>query len=221
MITQTPFTPEAAIFDMDGLMLDTEKPVIEIWRQAAQAMGWQVDLEVLYQTIGINEAATKEILMRKYGPNFPYQEIRQNLQRILKEKIEREGIAHRPGLLVLLNRLDRLGVPLAVATSTSKQTALWKLDKAHIRERFKVMVFGDEVKQGKPAPDIFLLAAERLGKQPQNCVGFEDSPAGLQSLYRAGIPSVFIKDAVEPAPEILATLWRRYNDLAEAAALFG
>jgi beta-phosphoglucomutase-like phosphatase (HAD superfamily) len=83
------------------------------------------------------------------------------------------------------------------------------------------MVFGDEVQRGKPAPDIFLLAAERLGKNPRRCVGFEDSPAGLQSLHSAGIPSVFVQDLVEPPPAIIATVWRRCGDLAEAAALFG
>ncbi|MDR2485258.1 MAG: HAD family phosphatase, partial [Treponema sp.] len=185
-------------------MLDTEKPVVDTWGQAAQGLGWQVSPEVAYQTIGINEAATRALLMHEYGPNFPYSEIRGRLEQILLEKINHEGIAHRPGLLTLLDRLDHLGIPMAVATSTSKKTALWKLEKARIRERFKVMAFGDEVNQGKPWPDIFLLAAERLGKSPENCVGFEDSPAGLQSLCRAGIPSIFIKDVVEPSTAILA-----------------
>lgn len=221
MITHIPFIPSAVIFDVDGLMLDTEKPVIAAWIQAAQVLGRHISPEVGYRTIGINEAATKALLMNEYGPEFPYREIRQTLERILLEKIEQEGIAHRPGLLTLLDHLDRLGIPLAVATSTGKDIALWKLEKAHIKERFKAMAFGDEVKEGKPAPDIFLLAAERLGTAPGDCVGFEDSPPGLQSLHRAGIPSVFIKDIVEPSPSILATVWRQCRDLAEAAALFG
>lgn len=217
----TPFIPDAVIFDMDGLMLDTEKPIAETWLRAAQSLGWQVEPEVAFQTIGINEAGTRALMLKAYGPAFPYDEIREALEKILKELFEREGVAHRPGLLTLLNHLGRLGVPLGVATSTRKENALWKLDKARIRERFQAMAFGDEVLRGKPEPDIFLLAAERLGKIPQNCVGFEDSPAGLQSLARAGIPSVFIKDLIEPSAEILATIWRRCTDLAEAAALFG
>ena len=86
--------------------------------------------------------------------------------------------------------------------------------------RFSAFALGDEVVNGKPAPDIFLLAAKRLGKQPDSCVGFEDSPAGLWGLHCAGIRSVLVKDLLEPEPEILATVWRRCVDLAEAAKLF-
>jgi HAD superfamily hydrolase (TIGR01509 family) len=221
MITQAPFIPAAVIFDMDGLMLDTERPMIEIWCQVAQSKGWDVIPEVVNRTIGINEAATKALLIDHYGPQFPYYEIRQEMVRLVVEKAEKEGIPHRPGLITLLDHLARLEIPLGVATSTNKDVAIWKLQQAHILERFRVFVFGDEVSRGKPAPDIFLLAAERLGKAPGDCVGFEDSPSGLQSLHAAGIRSVFIQDLVEPSPTILAHVWQRCADLAEAAALFG
>ena len=221
MITQIPCIPGAVIFDMDGLMLDTERPVIDIWRQVATAKGWNVTTEVIHHTIGINEAATRALLINEYGLDFPYDEIRKEVAGIVIEKAEKEGIPHRPGLITLLDHLAHLRIPLGVATSTRKDIAIWKLQKANILERFRVFVFGDEVPQGKPAPDIFLLAAERLGKDPRDCVGFEDSPAGLQSLHRGGIRSVFIQDVVEPSPEILATVWHCCSDLAEAAALFG
>ncbi|MDR0585774.1 MAG: HAD family phosphatase, partial [Treponema sp.] len=130
-------------------------------------------------------------------------------------------LPHRPGLLTLLDRLDALEIPKAVATSTERKRALWKLEKAGIADRFTVLVCGDEIRRGKPAPDIFLKAAERLGAAPADCVGFEDSPAGLKGLAEAGIRSVFIKDLAEPPPDVLAGVWRRCADLAEAAALFG
>jgi beta-phosphoglucomutase-like phosphatase (HAD superfamily) len=94
------------------------------------------------------------------------------------------------------------------------------LGKAGIVERFSAFAFGDEVANGKPAPDIYLLAASRLGAAPRACVGFEDSPAGLRSLAAAGIRSVFVKDVVEPPPEVLAGVWRQCGDLAEAVDLF-
>jgi len=221
MIEQKTFIPGAAIFDMDGLMLDTEKPLARVWVQAAKELGWQVSEELMYSTVGIDEAGTKAIILREYGADFPYQEIREKSRSILIEKAEREGIAHRPGLALLLDHLDRLGVPLAVATSTGREAALWKMEKGGIAGRFSVMVFGDEVKNGKPAPDIFLLAAQRLGKTPGQCVGFEDSPAGLRGLHSAGIQSVFVKDTVEPPQEVLAGVWRRLDSLADALALFG
>jgi HAD superfamily hydrolase (TIGR01509 family) len=212
--------PDAVVFDMDGLMLDTERPAMACWMHVAKAFGWDISAEVICRTIGINATDTKEVFMEVYGAAFPYQDIRVEVSRIIKAQAEQEGIAHRPGLLPLLERLAQLRVPYAVATSTARDTALWKLRKAGIAERFTVIVCGDEVTRGKPAPDIFLKALELLDKAPSQSVGFEDSPAGLQSLHAAGIRSVFVKDLVEPPPEVLATVWRRCTDLAEASRLF-
>ena len=109
---------------------------------------------------------------------------------------------------------------MAVATSTHRASALKKLALAGIEQRFTVIVGGDEVSWGKPAPDIYLLAAEKLKKQPSLCVGFEDSPAGLKALQAAGIRSVFIKDLIEPPRELLSAVWHECRDLAEAIVLF-
>jgi HAD superfamily hydrolase (TIGR01509 family) len=208
------------IFDMDGLMLDTERPVLDLWVQAAEKFGRKMSQEVILRTIGITEDSTRAILLEEYGDDFPYGEIREELVRLVREYTRREGLAHRPGLLVLLDRLRALGTPLGVATSTSRRSAVWKLEQAGIRDRFGVLVCGDEVPRGKPAPDIFLRAAELLETAPENCLGFEDSAAGLKALAAAKIRSVFVTDILEPPPEILAGVWRRYGDLAEAAELF-
>ena len=221
MIRETPFIPDAIIFDMDGLMLDTERPMINIWRDAARKLGWELSLDIGYKTIGLTEEATKALLMKEYGKDFPYQKIRAEWEKIFVKKIEEEGVNHQFGLLDLLDHLDKLNIPFAVATSTIKKAALWKLEKANILRRFSTMVFGDEVNNGKPAPDIFLLAAERLGKKPETCIGFEDSPAGLKGLYNAKIPSIFIKDLIDPPEEILNTVWKHLNNLKEAIPLFG
>jgi HAD superfamily hydrolase (TIGR01509 family) len=220
-MTTMPFLPDGVIFDMDGLMLDTERPMIEAWMNAAQNKGWAVEEETALKTIGLDEDSSRAIMYNALGPDFPYDLIRKDLVSLFIRDVEAHGIAQRPGLTVLLDHLKRLGVPLAVATSSKRETALWKLRHGGILERFPILACGDEVRRGKPAPDIFILAAERLGKDPRECVGFEDSPAGLLSLRDAGIRSIFIKDLVEPSPEVLATVWRRCNDLAEAAAFFG
>jgi HAD superfamily hydrolase (TIGR01509 family) len=121
----------------------------------------------------------------------------------------------------LLDRLRTAEIPLGVATSSRSATAIDLLNKAGIIERFKVITGGEEITNGKPAPDIFLLTAKKLGQPPGACVGFEDSTAGLRGLAAAGIRSVFIKDVISPPQEVLDTVWRRCNDLSEAAALFG
>ncbi|MDR2631841.1 MAG: HAD family phosphatase [Spirochaetaceae bacterium] len=220
-MTTMPFLPEGVIFDLDGLMLDTERPMVSAWITASRNRGCLMEEAVILQMVGIDEASSRAIVFDAYGPDFPYTQIRKDVFALFTREVETCGIAQRPGLTVLLDHLARLGLPLAVATSSKRETAQWKLRYGGILERFSVLTCGDEVARGKPAPDIFLLAAERLGKSPAECVGFEDSPAGLRSLRDAGIRSVFIKDLVEPPPEVLATVWRRCNDLAEAAALFG
>jgi HAD superfamily hydrolase (TIGR01509 family) len=205
---------------MDGLMLDTERPAVSLWLRAAAEHGWRIEEAVPLSTVGLNEADTRRRVLDACGDSFPYEAVRRRMGELYDGLMEEPGPEHRPGLLSLLDALDRLGVPLAVATSTDRDAALRKLGKAGILGRFSAVACGDEVAKGKPEPDIFLLAASRLGAEPRSCVGFEDSPAGLKALSAAGIRSVFVKDLVEPPPEVLAGVWRRCGDLAEAAALF-
>jgi HAD superfamily hydrolase (TIGR01509 family) len=215
------FRPAAVIFDMDGLMLDTEGPVVPLWVPAGRSFGWDITPQMVYRSMGMNEEGMEEFFMREFGASFPYHDIRRELKRLLVETFDRDGIACKPGLLTLLDHLNALDIPFGVATSTDRKAAFWKLEKAGITDRFTVLTCGDEIKNGKPAPDIFLKTAEKLGRSPSVCVGFEDSSAGLESLSAAGIRSVFIKDQAEPSPEILAGVWRRCGDLAEAVPLFG
>jgi len=207
--------PEGVIFDMDGLLLDTERPVFDLWPRGAAALGWEVSPEQVRCLIGVNEAAERVFLEEQLGPGFPYEAVKREVYRLMTEEFSTHGIALKPGVLPLLDHLQALGIPWAIATSTSRQRAVEKLRFAGIEGRFHTFAFGDEVTVGKPGPEIFLLAAERLGKAPAHCLGFEDSPAGLRGLHSAGIPSVFIKDLLEPPPEVLARVWKRCNTLDE------
>ena len=205
---------------MDGLMLDTECHSLELWPLAGQKFGVEITQETVMCIIGINQASQRSFFTGKFGRDFPYEQIHAEAGRLISEKIEREGIALKPGLLTLLDFLEKKRVPFAVATSTGRKTAEWKLSKAGIRERFPVIVCGDEIKNGKPAPDIFLAAAHKLSADPHACAGFEDSGPGLLGLHTAGIHSVFIRDLAAPSPEALATAWKQYKTLAEAVEIF-
>ena len=213
------FKPEAVIFDMDGLMLDTERPMISVWVEAGKNIGWEIKEETAVHTIGLNRNDIRKLCMNELGAGFPYNKFNNELHRLFDEEFKK-GIAHKPGLIQLLNHLASIKMPLAVGTSSRKKAALWKLEKAGIADRFSYVIGGDEVENGKPAPDIFLKAAEKLGVPPELCVGFEDSAAGLKALAEAGIASIFIKDLVEPPDWILSTVWRRLENLAEAVPLF-
>jgi HAD superfamily hydrolase (TIGR01509 family) len=214
------FSPKAVILDMDGLMLDTEGPAVTCWTEAGRSLGYDIPLTMITRAIGITRAGTRALFLDEYGQDFPFETIRQKVVHLLKQTIEREGIRHKPGLAVFLDCLAAKGIPFAVATSSERKMTLRKLEKAGIRERFSVIVCGDDVKNGKPAPDVFLAAAEQLRASPAGCVGFEDSGPGLLGLAAADIRSVFIRDISDPSPGALAGVWRQYKDLALAREIF-
>jgi HAD superfamily hydrolase (TIGR01509 family) len=220
MSTNENAIPSAVIFDMDGLMLDTERLSIPLWTEAGIDFGYNITEEIVLRMVGISSKKTRELLFDEFGADFPYDSICEKFRSLVKKKIEKNGVPKKYGLDFLLDHLVAAKIPLAVATSTRRATAPEMLHKAGILDRFSVVVCGDDITNGKPAPDIFLLAAEKLGVSPSACVGFEDSPAGLKGLHSAGIRSIFIKDVIDPPQEILATIWRRYNNLKEAAELF-
>ena len=215
MKTTDNFKPAAAIFDMDGLMLDTERPMVAAWVEAGKIMGWKITEETAIRTIGFTGEDTKKICMNDMGPEFPFDQFEIILHQVFI-KMFSNGITVKPGLIELLDHLASLKIPVAVATSTYRDFAFTKLKNAGIPDRFKILACGDEVVNGKPAPDIFLLAAKRLEKNPIECIGFEDSAAGLNGLHAAGIRSIFVKDLIEPPDDVLATVWHRCGDLSEA-----
>ena len=205
---------------MDGLLLDTERPVIDLWIKAGKKFGWDIKTETVYRTIGVDEASSQAVYREAFCPEFSYDKVRKELFRLIYEQFS-DGVNLIPGALSLLDFLEKRKIPFNIDTSTDRPAAVLKLEKAGILNYFRLLTCGNDVKRGNPNPDIFLMAAKRLGFSPEDCIGFEDSTAGLIGLAAAGIRSVFIKDLLSPPNEVLATVWRQCNDLAEAAALFG
>jgi HAD superfamily hydrolase (TIGR01509 family) len=210
----------AVIFDMDGLMLDTERLHLENFRKAAQDFGYETPEDVYMQSMGMNSRDTEKLFHRHFGDSFPYVKIRDRWREYADDHIGQFGVPHKPGLIDLLDLLRPLGFPKAVATSTRRENAIRLLEKVRIIEYFNAIVGGDEVSKGKPDPEIFLTAAERLRVEPATCVVFEDSPAGIRAAHAAGMTPILVPDLISPPPDVRVLAFRILESLEDAPDLF-
>lgn len=190
--------PNAIVFDMDGLMLDTERMVLDAWRRAADEQGLNVPEELYLAVIGMNGVSTRALMLERLGDDFPLDALTRRTSEIYRERVARDGVAHKRGLIELLDWLQHLGVPRAVATSTRHEMAMEKLARAGISKYFDVVIGGDQVAHGKPAPDIYLAAARDLTLPPGECVALEDSTNGAAAAHAAGMPVIVVPDLVAP-----------------------
>ena len=197
----SPFDParvRAVIFDMDGLLLDSERIAYDIGRDICRDMGIAWRHEVAMQLIGRNSRDFERLLKHAFGEDFPVAEHQREFGRRYEAVIARGEIPLKPGVHALLDRLDERKLPRAVATSTRRSRALPKLEAVGLLARMNGVVGGDEVTQGKPAPDIFLAAAGLLGVAAADCLVFEDSNNGARGALAAGAQVIVIPDMLEP-----------------------
>lgn len=184
-------TISAVIFDMDGLMVDTEPMYQASWRRAAQELGYDID-DVLYERfVGRPTRVCEDILVEHFGPAFPLSAFQTRWPVLWRDEVERCGITLKPGLTEMLDYLTGR-LPIAVATSSEAEYAELTLGRAGIRDRFQVIVSGDQVSRGKPAPDIYLEAASRLQIPASECIALEDSEAGIRAVRSAGMIGVLV-----------------------------
>jgi HAD superfamily hydrolase (TIGR01509 family) len=189
---------EAVIFDMDGLMLDSQRLGTRAWQRAVAAFGFCLTDELNHRLIGRNVPDSEEILRSSFGPAFPVDEARDLARRDFAKMVEAAGIPVKPGLWELLDFLDKKAIPSAVGTSTPRHDCLRHLERANLVSRFRFIVCGDEVAQGKPAPDLFLKAAQGLQVRPAGCVVLEDSFPGIRAASAAGMIPIMVPDMNEP-----------------------
>lgn len=210
---------KAVIFDMDGLMLDTERLSRATWQKAMQDWGYILNDDVYLTVVGRSATSTYKVFREAYGQDLPLDDIFKRRQVYHDEITSRDGIALQPGLAELLDWLDTTTWVRAVASSSRREVVLKRLGIAGLTERFATIVGGDEVAEGKPSPDIFLLAAQRLGVAPEQCVVLEDSDAGILAAHRAGMFSLMVPDMKPPSEESLQTAGGVFKTLHEAKAI--
>lgn len=192
----------AAVFDMDGLMFDTERLVYENWQDMMDERGCDYDLDFFKQTVGKRKNEVQRIYFDRFGDDFPYWELADLGKARYVERVKAEGMPIKKGLVELLTFLRERDIKIALATSTSRQTAQFNLDISDTAKFFDALVCGNDVKNGKPHPEVFLTAAQRLGAKPGNCVAYEDSINGIISAHNAGMVTVMVPDYIAPTEEI-------------------
>ncbi|MGE3473952.1 MAG: HAD family hydrolase [Vicinamibacterales bacterium] len=185
-------TVAALILDMDGLMVDTEPLYKTAWQSASASLGYDLDDARYAKIVGRPLPDCERILMEEFGSTFPIDQLRARWPGLWRQEVERVGIQVKPGLPALLAFADAHALPVAVATSTNADWASFTLGKVGLASRFEVLVTGDQVARGKPAPDIYLEAARRIGVEPSRCVAIEDSEAGIRSIASAGMIGILV-----------------------------
>ena len=198
---------KAIIFDKDGTLHDTEKVYMQAWKAAAAEFGVPDIENTVKDCTGTNIPFIAEYWAKKY-PDVPFEEYLPRRQYYYFGILE-QGIPVKEGAYELLTYLRAKGYKVGMATSTPWDTVKDHLERTDMMRYFDTVVTGDMIEHGKPAPDIYLLAAERLGVDPADCIGVEDSPNGVRSIHAAGMRAVMIPDLVEPTPELEELVWKK------------
>lgn len=211
---------KGAVFDMDGLMIDTEKLLVRFWREAAAEHGYNMTVE---HVLGIRSLSRKYAIPKLkgiFGEDFDFLSVRARRIELMNSYIDENGFDIKKGLFELLEYLKSHSYKIAVATATDITRATAYLNRINALEYFDAIVCGDMIKNGKPEPDIYLEAAKRLELEPCECVAFEDSPNGIKSAYSAGCHTIMIPDLTQPDDEVNGMLSAVYESLDKAIEFF-
>jgi beta-phosphoglucomutase-like phosphatase (HAD superfamily) len=211
--------PQAIIFDMDGLMLDSEAIYQRAWQQALTGLGYACDAQTYLQLVGRSNRAAEQLMQARFGPSFPIESFREAWLDHWRHQVTNQGIPYKPGLLELLDLLECHAIPKAVGTSSHGQEA--ELSLKGLQSRFAHVVTVDQVTTGKPAPDIFLLAARKLGVPPSHCWVLEDSDAGVEAAAIANMTVIMVPDLQAPSAQSQQWAARIVDSLHDVCALIG
>ncbi|MGQ3055207.1 MAG: HAD family hydrolase [Roseateles sp.] len=195
---------DAVIFDMDGLLLDSETLALDAMKDAAEALGLDMPVALRRQMIGVPDDVCRSLVAAHYGSVEPVEPLFAGAARLLEAAVAAGRLQRKPGVGAVLDQLDRLGLPRAVATSSGERRAHHHLDMAGLLPRLDAVLTRDNVARGKPHPDLYLAAARHLGIAPQRCLAFEDSYNGVHAAVAAGMPVVMVPDLLPATAEMQA-----------------
>ena len=203
------------VFDMDGLMFDSERIVQYSWNIAGERMGYGPLGDHIYHTLGLNRKTREEYFKNKYGRNFPFERFQELYRSVFQEYVRANGLPTKKGLHELLDFLRKEQIPMAVATSSSQEHAVGNLEKEGIREYFQTVITGNMVSRAKPDPEIYLKACQGLKLPPSKVLALEDSYNGLRSAHQAGMITVMVPDLLKDSSCVEDILDGKMDSLLE------
>jgi HAD superfamily hydrolase (TIGR01509 family) len=209
---------DAVIFDMDGLLIDTEAVYLAAYQAAAALMGVELPVAFCHSLIGRPSPDCDRMIQEFFGPAFSLDTFNDHADGHAARTLEAE-VPVKPGAAELLAFLGERGLPLAVATSSSRRTAERHLGQAGLLGHFDALATRDDVLRGKPHPDLYLEAARRLGVVPGRCLALEDSNNGLTAAHAAGMIAVMVPDIAPPTDDVRAKCLAVLPDLHAALTL--
>lgn len=206
-------TCKAVVFDMDGVIFDSEQLVLQCWHRVGENIP---ELEETCRLcIGLNADRTREIFQEKYGVDFPYDAYKEKMSALYWKTVEAGGLALKPGVRDFLQWLKANGYATAVASSTRTAVVEKELRLFGLAEYFDTIVGGDMVQRSKPAPDIFLTACQTLAISPKDGIAVEDSYNGIRSAHAAGMHPVMIPDMLPATAEMEQLAEQIFSDMTQ------
>lgn len=193
---------QAVVFDMDGVIFDSEKKVIECWREVADRYHIPDIADACGHCLGLNRQATRAYMLGRYGQDFPYDSYKQEMSELFHKRYGGGRLPLKPGVGELLEFLKKNQIKVALASSTRREVVYQELGDADLLKYFDQVICGDMVKRSKPEPDIFLKACEELGVKPELAYAVEDSPNGLRSAKCAGLHPIMVPDLAPVTEEL-------------------
>lgn len=193
---------QAVIFDMDGVIFDSERLVIECWEVVAAKHNIPDIVEICMRVQGNNREETGKRFREKYGKDFPYETYKKEVTALFLDRYGEGRLPMKPGVVEILKELRRNNIPLALASSTRSDIVKLEMAEANLLPYFDAVLGGDMVPHSKPEPDIFLAAAAALQVEPKCCYVLEDSHNGIRAAYRAGMHPIMVPDMQKPTEEI-------------------
>ena len=195
---------QAVVFDMDGVIFDTERLVIEFWKEVAKKHNIPNVEHTCIQCLGTNRVRTREIFLENYGADFPFDPYRAEVTELFNTHYKGVPLPTKPGVRELLSYLQEQDIKVGLASSTAQHLVRDEIGTAGLLPYFQTLVCGDMVEHSKPAPDIFLKACEILNADPTKSIAIEDSFNGIRSAHCACMTPIMVPDQVQPTDEIRA-----------------